>query len=70
MEDRDQTQPEEDVEAHRVKLPAGPKASDDSTESGSDDVELHRTRSGKMTDEGGESSDEDFELHRAKRSQK
>jgi hypothetical protein len=68
VEDRDQIQPEEDVEAHRVKLPAGPKASDDSTESGSDDFELHKRKG--AVDEGGEGSDEDFELHRAKRSQK
>jgi hypothetical protein len=68
VEDGDQIQPEEDVEAHRaIKLPAGPKASDDSTESGSDDFELHKR---KAVDEGGEGSDEDFELHRAKRSQK
>lgn len=56
----EQIKPDEDVEAHKkgkTRL-----ASDEGTESGSDDFELHKKRS--AADEGGESSDDDVELHK------
>ena len=60
MEDQDKIQSDDDVEAHKkIKI----KATDEATESGSDDFELHKKRLG-ATDEGGESSDEDVELHK------
>jgi hypothetical protein len=58
VEDRDQIKPDEDVEAH--KRPAKIKATDEGSESGSDDFELHKRRN--ATDEG--SDDDDVELHR------
>ena len=57
VEDQDKIQGE-DVEAHRKR---GPKATDEGTESGSEDFELHKRRA---HDEGGESSDDDVELHK------
>ena len=60
MEDQDKIQSDEDVEAHkRIKL----KATDEGTEEGSEDFELHKKKA-KATDEGGESSEDDFELHK------
>ena len=60
MEDQDKIEGENDVEAHkRIKL----KATDEGSESGSEDFELHRKKL-KATDEGGEGESDDFELHR------
>jgi hypothetical protein len=57
----EQIKPDEDVEAHKKKVRSA-AASDEGTESGSDDFELHKKRS--AADEGGESSDDDVELHK------
>jgi hypothetical protein len=57
VEDRDQIKPDEDVEAHKAKKSI--KATDEGTESGSDDFELHKRRAA----EEGE-GDDDVELHR------
>lgn len=61
MEDQDKIQSDEDVEAH--KKPKHIKATDEGSEEGSEDFELHKKKA-KASDEGGESSDDDFELHK------
>jgi hypothetical protein len=67
VEDRDQIQPDEDVEAHKYGK-GKVKATDEGTESGSEDFELHRKRLG-GTDEG-DKPDDDVELHKFKKSTK
>jgi hypothetical protein len=60
VEDQDKIQSEDDVEAHKRKI----KATDEGSDEGSEDFELHKKKDMKATTEAAESSEDDFELHK------